>query len=283
MSRPPDPGMAARSDHIVSAAPQPGPGCHHEQVESGPEHVLVGGNVADLVIRVGDTVRKPAGPHTLGVEALLEYLTAAGFTGSPRSLGRDDQGRHILEYVPGRLADTMPPLDADGLHRVGQLIRELHDASEGFAPPPDARWDVVIPPDRCDLICHHDLAPWNLVRDGDRWVFIDWDGAGPGSRLWDLAYAAHGFVPFAPGGDPAADGPRLRALADGYGLDADQRTELPALLGAHTRGMFDLLRRSARTGRQPWARLYAAGHGDHWGPAADYIERHLDRWARALR
>jgi hypothetical protein len=41
----------------------------------------------------------------------------------------------------------------------------------------------------------------------DRWVFIDWDGAGPGSRLWDLAYAAHGFVPLAAGGDPAADAP----------------------------------------------------------------------------
>jgi thiamine kinase-like enzyme len=41
---------------------------------------------------------------------------------------------------------------------------------------------VVIAPDREDLICHHDLAPWNLVRDGDRWVFIDWDGACPAAE-----------------------------------------------------------------------------------------------------
>jgi hypothetical protein len=61
-------------------------------------------------------------------------------------------------------------------------------------------------------------------------VFIDWDGAGPGSRLWDLGYAVAGFVPLAPGGDPATDGPRMRALADGYGLDAGQRRDLPALL-----------------------------------------------------
>jgi Ser/Thr protein kinase RdoA (MazF antagonist) len=251
-------------------------------VEPSPEHVLVGGNVADVVVRVGATVRKPAGPHTPAVEALLEHLQAAGFTGAPRTLGRDDRGRHVLEYIPGHLADTMPPLDDDDLHRVGQLIRGLHDASEGFVGSPDARWDVVIPPDHCDLICHHDLAPWNLVRDADRWVFIDWDGAGPGSRLWDLAYAAHGFVPFAPAGDPAADGPRLRALADGYGLDTGQRRELPALIGEHTRGMFDLLRRSSRTGDQPWAGLDAQGHGDHWGQAAEYIERHLDIWTRAL-
>jgi Ser/Thr protein kinase RdoA (MazF antagonist) len=180
------------------------------------------------------------------------------------------------------MADTLPPMTTAELGRLGRLIRDLHDAAQSFEPPPDARWDVVIAPDRRDLICHHDLAPWNLVRDGDRWVFIDWDGAGPGSRLWDLAYAAHGFVPMIAGGDPAVDGPRLRALADGYGLDEEQRRALPALIGAHTRGMFELLRSSSLTGRQPWARLYAEGHGDHWGPAADYIEEHVDDWTAAL-
>jgi Ser/Thr protein kinase RdoA (MazF antagonist) len=113
--------------------------------------------------------------------------------------------------------------------------------------------------------------------------FIDWDAAGPGSRLWDLAYAAHGFVPMIAGGDPGVDGPRLRALADGYGLDEPQRRALPALIGAHARGMFELLRTSSSTGRQPWARLWEEGHGDHWGPAADYIEEHVDTWTAALR
>jgi hypothetical protein len=47
-----------------------------------------------------------------------------------------------------------------------------------------------------------------VVRVGDRWVFIEWDGAGPGSRLWDLAYAMKGFLPLIGGGDPVADAPR---------------------------------------------------------------------------
>jgi thiamine kinase-like enzyme len=127
----------------------------------------------------------------------------------------------VLEYVPGPMAQDLAPLDDAGLHRVGELIRKLHDAIEDFEPPSGARWQVVIAPDRRDLVCHHDLAPWNLVLGADRWVFIDWDGAAPGSRLWDLAYAITGFVPL------------------------------------HS-------------------------HGDYWGSAADYIERHLDTWSRAL-
>jgi Ser/Thr protein kinase RdoA (MazF antagonist) len=219
---------------------------------------------------------------TPAVEALLEHLAGVGFEGAPRPLGRDQAGRQVLEYVPGSMADVLPPMSVGELGRLGRLIRDLHQAVEGFDPPADARWDVVIPPDTDELICHNDLAPWNLVCDGDRWVFIDWDGAGPGSRLWDLAYAAHGFVPMIAGGDPGLDGPRLRALADGYGLDERQRRALPALIGAHTRGMFELLRTSARTGRQPWARLYGQGHGDHWGSAADYIDEHIDDWTAAL-
>lgn len=118
--------------------------------------------------------------------------------------------------------------------------------------PADRSWLSLTPRrSRRDLICHHDPAPWNLVRGRDRWVFIDWDGAGPGSRLRDLAYAAHGFVPLAAGGEPAADGPRLRALADGYQLTGQQRRALPDPIEAHTRGMFYLLRRSAATGAQP--------------------------------
>ena len=242
----------------------------------------MGGNVADGVVRVGRTVRKPATPATPAVAAFLAHLAAAGFEAAPRHLGTDAAGRQVLEFVPGVTADQLPLLDPVELARLGALLRRLHDASTTFQAPLDAHWQVAIAPDRTELVCHHDLAPWNLVRDGDRWVFIDWDGAGPGSRLWDLGYVAHGFVPLHAGGDPAVDGPRLRALADGYGLDEQQRRDLPALTAAHVRGMYDLLRQGAATGSQPWARLWQQGHGDHWGPAADYVQRHLDDWTAAL-
>ena len=48
----------------------------------------------------------------------------------------------------------------------------------------------------------------------DQWVFIDRDGAGPGSRLRDLADAIKGFVPLADRGDP------LAAPGGGSGLES---------------------------------------------------------------
>lgn len=253
-----------------------------------PEEILTGGNVADVVVLVRDdvlgaTVRKPATPATPSVHAFLVHLANVGFRGAPRSFGIDEHGRHVVEYIPGVMADTLGPMSHEELDRLGVLVRDLHDASATFEMPEDAHWEVGIPAPTGDLVCHHDLAPWNLVRDGDRWVFIDWDGAGPGSRLWDLAYVAHGFLPLSPGGDPAVDGPRLRTLVDGYGLSAAQRPDLVQQTADHTRGMYDLLVDGARTGTEPWATLHAAGHADHWGPAADYINRHRGDLRAALR
>src|SRR4029079_18666368 len=112
--------------------------------------------------------------------------------------GVDERGREVLEFVPGAVPwpERFDLLDPDHqLHRVARLVRDFHDAVSDFAPPPDARWQVLIPADGNEIVAHHDLAPWNLVVDDARWAFIDWDCAAPGTRLWDLAYAVHGFVP----------------------------------------------------------------------------------------
>jgi Ser/Thr protein kinase RdoA (MazF antagonist) len=275
-------GATVRSGPVRPPIAARSPRGARQTVLMDAEEALAGGNVAALVARVGATVRKPVTAATPAVHALLDHLAAAGFDGAPRALGLDATGRQVLEYIAGDTADTLPAMTGAQLGRVGALIRRLHDAIATFDAPQDASWEVVIPPDRQELICHNDLAPWNLVCDGERTVFIDWDGAGPGSRLWDLAYAAHGFVPLAPGGDPAVDGGRLRALVDGYGASEQERLELPELIEAHTRGMAELLRASAVTGAQPWARLHAEGHADHWGPAADYIGAHLGHWRATL-
>lgn len=242
--------------------------------------VLAGGNVAAEVVRIRDTVRKPWTPATPSVHAFLRHLD--GVEAVPRALGRDGQGRQVLAYAPGSLAQDGPPMTEAELRRLGGIVRAIHDASEGFVPPPGAVWDVAIPPDGADLVCHQDLAPWNLVRDGDVWTFIDWDAAAPGTRMWDLAYVVQAFVPLVAAGDPVADAPRVRALADGYGLDAAGRAVLPEKMLERTRAMVRLLEEGSRTGAMPWARLWDEGHGVHWSGAAAYIKTHLAVWRSAL-
>ncbi|MDG4832094.1 phosphotransferase [Solwaraspora sp. WMMD1047] len=256
------------------------------------EMPLTGGNVSAGVVRVGDTVRRPAGPWTPAVHAYLDHLHAVGFDAAPRPLGIDERGREVLTYAPGVVPwpdrfDLLEP--ADQLARVGRLLRDLHDAAEGFTPPADARWQVLIPDggdpvrDGGGIVVHHDPAPWNLVV-GDRWVLIDWDMAAPGTRLWDLAYAARGFVPLAAHPDwrrpDASD--RLRVLVDAYRLDEAGRRRLVRLLASRAAAMHDLLARESARGVEPWARLWREGHGESWRADAEYAATHADRWLAAL-
>ncbi|WP_017580040.1 phosphotransferase enzyme family protein [Nocardiopsis valliformis] len=248
--------------------------------------VLEGGNVSDQVLRIGATVRKPWLRSSPAVTSLLRYLHMRGYSGSPITYGERPRGYQRLAFVPGTLADRMPPMTTDELRELGAMVRQLHDLTADYRPAADAQWESVFPPEEPEVICHNDLAPWNLVRDPgggpESWCLIDWDGAGPGSRMGDLGYAAHGFVPLHEGGDPEVDGLRLRALADGYGCDADQRRALPGAALRRVRGMFEVLEEGARTGQQPWARLHAEGHADHWGAAAAYITRHQEHWGEML-
>lgn len=248
---------------------------------------MSGGNVSAGVVRVGDTVRRPAGPHTPAVHSLLAYLHAAGFEGAPRPLGIDERGREVLSFIPGTVPwpDRFELLEPkQRLARSATLIREFHDAVTGFVPPADARWQVLIPAEgEAEIIAHHDLAPWNLVV-GPRWAFIDWDLAAPGTRLWDVAYAVHGFIPLsASSGWQRRDaGNRIRVFADAYGLDERQRRELVPMLVRRSRAMYEFLARKARAGVQPWSEMWDTGHGDAWRADAAYIEAREAAWAAAL-
>ena len=70
------------------------------------------GGYADGAVRVGDTVRRPAGPWTPAVHALLSYLADRGFTGAPRPLGFDEQGREVLTFLEGETVGRRKPRPA---------------------------------------------------------------------------------------------------------------------------------------------------------------------------
>ena len=244
------------------------------------EQELTGGNASESVVRIGRTVRKPWLENSSAVQSYLGALRSSGVD-VPQPLGRDADGRHVVEYIEGILALDQLPLGQDDLLRVGRMIRHIHDASEEVVIPNSDDWNMLLPAENPNLMCHNDLAPWNLIM-GDRWVFIDWDGAGPSTRLWDLAYAAQSFGMLfdeQPVEDAAL---RLRAVVDGYEADDALRKALPAAMAKRTAAMFDLLKSSNQTGFQPWADMYVNGHGEHWRAAAQYVVRNQAAWEQAL-
>jgi tRNA A-37 threonylcarbamoyl transferase component Bud32 len=242
--------------------------------------VLEGGNASGPVVRVRGTVRKSWTDHTSVVHAYLTLLRSHGVD-VPEPLGVDDSGRQILEFVEGTNALDQLPLELPALHRIGEQIRRIHDVSELFPVSEVNEWSMLLPATNPDLMCHNDLAPWNLIR-GERWVFIDWDGAGPSTRLWDLAYAAQSFATLVASEPVEAASTRLRAFVDGYRADAALREALPGAMSARTAAMFDLLHRSHRDGTQPWADMFGAGHGEFWRSAHEYVEQNRPAWKRAL-
>ncbi|TDD34528.1 aminoglycoside phosphotransferase family protein [Nonomuraea terrae] len=253
------------------------------------EEVLTGGGV-NHVVRAGDTVRRPAGPWTPAVHALLRHLRERGFTGAPRCHGLDAQGREVLDFVPGEAADYPLPgwAKTDGvLTAVARLLRDYHEATAGFAAPPDAVW-YFPPVEPAEVICHGDVATYNCVfRAGRPVAFIDFDTAHPGPRVWDVAYAAYRFVPL---GDPdhadarpaAEQARRLRLFADAYGLGDDERRALVPTARARLDHLVRHMHERAAAGDRAFAAHIARGDDRHYRADIEHLARHEPELTVAL-
>ena len=144
-------------------------------------------------------VRRPAGPWTPAVHALLRHLESAGFAGSPRVAGDgyDEHGREVVTYIEGEFVHPHAWSD-EGVWRVGRMLRELHEATATFRPPPDAVWHPwPFHSDAPDaIISHRDPGPWNIVaRDGLPVAFIDWPTAGPTDHVPSRSESAPASAP----------------------------------------------------------------------------------------
>jgi hypothetical protein len=200
--------------------------------------VLQGGVAnAGAVVRAGDHVLRPAGPHTRAIHAFLRHVRANGFEGVPEPVGVDPDGRERLVFIPGDVA--FPPYPAwaqtdAALASIAALLARFHAASAGFVPPPGATWarDLADAPGAGSLICHNDVCLENVIfRSGVAVAFVDFEFAAPGRPLWDLAMFARMCVPLeapeharlATWTDTSDPARRLRVIADAYGLAADRR------------------------------------------------------------
>lgn len=259
---------------------------------AGTEETLAGG-IANLgkVVRVGDTVRRPASPFTSSIFALLEHLHDVGFEGAPRPLGMDERGREVLAFVPGDV--PVPPMPAwsmtnSALASVARLQRRFHEAAWGFDAAVHGWSDELADPLGGPVVCHDDICPENVVfRDGEAVAILDWDFAAPGRATWDVAALMSMWGPVHDPSDPVAgmEGldpfARARVIADAYGLDEAERAVIPDVFV--DRLSISLVEKRAAAGEQAFIEMLERQGGP--GRARrrrEWLEANLDALRSAL-
>jgi hypothetical protein len=247
----------------------------------GHQEVQLTGGTANrgLVLRVGDTVRRPRPPGADGVHALLRHLEEVGFEGAPRYHGEDETGREVLGYLDGDVPTAPHPTWAhtdDALVSVALLLRRYHEAVRSFDPTAH-EWPTIVPsPYRGALVTHNDPNLDNVVfRHGRAVALIDFDLASPGSAVWDVALAARLWVPLRDPSEIPGDlipraRNRLRLFADAYGLPRAEREGMAStVLATHT-WCYDIIRAGAEQGRP--------GYQHYWTPSAQEHDARGRRW-----
>ncbi|MGX1566304.1 phosphotransferase [Streptomyces sp. NPDC055506] len=201
--------------------------------------LLTGGRITKGVVRIAETVRRPASAASPFVADLLGLLEERGFPGAPRYLGRDGAGRDTFSYVQGWVPSRFQRWTDVQVAAAGVLVRDMHDATRGSR----------LLGGRHQVICHNDLGPNNAVfQDGRPVAFIDFDMAAPGSPLEDLGYMAWSWCVSSKAEAPSAEvqAAQVRVLVDAYGLVGSERE---AVVDA-------MLERQARNARF-WAEVHA--------------------------
>jgi hypothetical protein len=256
------------------------------------ETVLTGGDL-NVIVRVGDTVRRPTGTWSPAVHALLRHFESAGFDGAPRFLGVDEHGREILGFVEGEAA--LAPVPAADVHvfELGQLLRRMHDVQEGFTRPVGAAWQTMVgAPAGGEVVCHNDLFWTNVVlSEGRVSALVDWDLAAPAPRLHDLASAANFWVPLRPDEQAIAWGlpthdrrARLEALCEGYGLPGGERVQLLDTVAAKNAIGLATYHRWGRDERRPgWRQIWDRDGDRYLRERQEWFDAHRDEVATWLR
>ncbi|KOV93752.1 trifolitoxin immunity protein [Streptomyces sp. NRRL B-3648] len=244
-----------------------------------PESFLPGGFV-NAVVRVGETVRRPASARTKFVSDLLRLLDASDWSGAPRYLGVDDEGREVLSYLDGHVAwEPQQPAAVssdESLVTVARLVREFHDLTAGTPLAGDQ-----------EVVCHNDLSPKNTVyrlSSGELrpTAFIDWDLAAPGARIHDIAHVCWQYLDLGPSvTDVEETARRMRLIVDSYVL-LDRQRLVSTILWWQDR-CWRGIKTQADAGDVAMARLRDAGAVTQVQRAYQWVSDHQAALERSVR
>jgi hypothetical protein len=267
----------------------------------GFEEPLLGGDVTDGLVKVGDTVRRPIQPGSAGAEAVLKHLERVGFDGAPKVLGTDAQGRRALSFLSGEVAGRPWPAwmaDNDRIVSVARLVRRFDDAMQSFglpdivtssllADPPGTPPSVAGPP---TFIGHMDLTPENVVFvDGQAAALIDFDMVRPTDRVGEMCNLLLWWAPLMPADDRQVavrdvDAfERSAILVDAYGLDIEDRALIVPLAINMADRTWHTMRNRAEVLGGGWQRMWDDGAGDRILRRQTWLADNADGLQGAIR
>ena len=160
----------------------------------------------------------------LGVDRRNEIVChqAASLRGLAPAIIHHERGVLITNFIEGRTLDPVAVRDPAMLPRLAALLGHLHEGWDLLTGEvlyfcafqtvrtyarTAARLQATLPHDVDRILeditvlsrriapfrpvlCHNDLLPANLIDDGERLWLIDWEYAGAGHPLFDLAHAS---------------------------------------------------------------------------------------------
>jgi tRNA A-37 threonylcarbamoyl transferase component Bud32 len=257
------------------------------------EEMLKGGNVSN-VYRSGDTVRRELKPDSTKIHKLLKHLENTGFSNSPKFLGIDEKGREILSFIEGEAGNY--PLKEymwsdDVLKDIAKMLRLYHDAVSDF--PFSDNWEPIDnTPQPFEVLCHNDFAIYNIIFNNYRPVgIIDFDVAGPGPRLWDIAYTLYTCVPLSriyhSETGQAVDyhslqhrdrvKQRVELFYESYGVGIEEDYLQMVLL--RLEGLCKTMKRKAEEGNIAFQKMIEEGHLKYYQNDIKFIREHAEDWA----
>ncbi|TDL30850.1 aminoglycoside phosphotransferase [Jeotgalibacillus sp. S-D1] len=256
------------------------------------EELLTGGNVSK-VYRLGNTVRREMTENSRRVHALLKHLEAKNIEFTPRFLGIDEQGREILSFIEGE-AGNYPLKDymwsSEALEKIAKMQRRYHDAVKDFEV--GEYWKPVVQTsDQAEVICHNDFAVYNMIfADGIPVGLIDFDVAGPGPVLWDIAYTLYTCVPlsrfylvetgekcfYQSSSDAKRIKERINLFFEAYGIQGSK--DCLDMVLFRLEDLCKTIESHANEGVAAFQKMKAEGHIEHYVHDINFIRKHRHEW-----
>jgi thiamine kinase-like enzyme len=254
--------------------------------------ILAGGNVS-RVFRLKDTVRRELKPDSTKIHKLLKHLENKGYSYAPKFLGIDEKNREILSFIEGEAGNY--PLKEymwsdEILKEIAKMLRLYHDAVSDF-PLSDDWKPMDNTPNKAEIVCHNDFAIYNIIFNHKKPVgIIDFDVAGPGPKLWDIAYTLYTCVPLSrvyhieTGETVYYDSlqhanhikQRIKLFFKSYGENMEADYLEMVLL--RLEGLCRYIKRKANEGDTNFQRMIDEGHLEHYKKDIKFIHEHGENW-----